>query len=105
MIPYQQFVTAVWTLLGFMLVAALVLHLRYKPVGDGGALYLDTWTGRIETVAVQESDAYADAPGWALPPEVDLRILEGRVEREVPPCGRVRFAFPAHGSTFLSPRR
>ncbi|NIR43598.1 MAG: hypothetical protein GWN99_19380 [Gemmatimonadetes bacterium] len=87
MLPLRQVAGGLWTVLGFMLVAALVLNMRYKPMGDG-ASYLDTWTG--ETHAVAE----AEAPSA----RAEVERVEGIVERAriraAAPNG-VRFAFPA----------
>nr|NIQ27366.1 hypothetical protein [Gammaproteobacteria bacterium] len=82
--------------LGFMLAAALVFNLRYKPIGEAG--YLDTWTGQLRSTERVEAPAQPAEvvrgitrvePGSAVPFE--------RLRRERPgsECVGVRFAFPA----------
>ena len=48
MLSFRPFQGIVWTLMGFMLVAALVLDMRYRALDDGTG-YLDTWTGEIRS--------------------------------------------------------
>lgn len=48
MLSLKRFQGVAWTFLGFMLVAALVLDMRYKALDDGSG-YLDTWTGAVRS--------------------------------------------------------
>lgn len=50
MLSMRRLQSVAWTLLGFMLVAALVLDMRYKALEDGTG-YLDTWTGAVRSTA------------------------------------------------------
>ncbi|KPK64908.1 MAG: hypothetical protein AMS21_06190 [Gemmatimonas sp. SG8_38_2] len=116
MLSLRQLASVVWTFLGFMVVASLVLNLRYKSLDDGDVLYLDTWTGKVHS-GVAASPApdvvVAEAPkAMARGDRLDIVILgrsdrleERRIERHVEhhfeqqeaatECASVRFAFPA----------
>jgi len=102
MLSYRQVATVVWTFLGFMVTAALVLNLRYKPV-SGHDVYLDTWTGELHSVVAVEHSPSAEASGLSSRVgsrgAVEIAVLEGTVwqGRESASCGAVRFAFPAPG--------
>ncbi len=95
MLSLRHFASIAWAFLGFMVAAALVFSLRYKPVGEEG--YLDTWTGRIVSIHRAEATAPDVAvlgiapvrPEIAVPPE---SVAQGRVNAD---CWGVRFAFPA----------
>ncbi len=96
MVSFRQVATVIWTFLGFMVVAGLVFNLRYKQVGEGDTMYLDTWTGRIRAAVVDapldpaaRARARASESGEIVLRERALRQLERRA------CGNVRFAFPA----------
>jgi hypothetical protein len=101
MLSFRQLASVLWTFLGFMIVAGLVLNLRYKPVGEGDAHYLDTWTGKIHAVPADLTDPvarYLIAPGTTKSRrEIEIRVLEGLLRREADgrTCGNVRFAVPA----------
>jgi hypothetical protein len=99
MVSFRQTAAVVWTFLAFMVAAGLVLNLRYKPLGEAEAFYLDTWTGALHAVHPE-----VEAPAAALDLSVtlrrqraELRVLEGLLRRETArgTCGSVRFAFPA----------
>jgi hypothetical protein len=101
MLSFRQISSVVWTFLGFMLVASLVLNLRYKGLDDGDALYLDTWTGKIQS-AIAVAPAIARSGRTGNPLEIIvLERLERLKQRQVEAqkieteCGSVRFAFPA----------
>ncbi|KPK82396.1 MAG: hypothetical protein AMS25_02475 [Gemmatimonas sp. SM23_52] len=102
MLSYRQVATVVWTFLGFMVAAALVLNLRYKPV-SGHDVYLDTWTGELHSLAAVERTPPAEASdlsaGARSRRAVEIAVLEGLVRQggESASCGPVRFAFPAPG--------
>jgi hypothetical protein len=89
MLSFRQLASVLWTFLGFMIVAGLVLNLRYKPVGEGDAHYLDTWTGKIHAVPAEGTTKSRR--------EIEIRVLEGLLRREADgrTCGNVRFAVPA----------
>lgn len=95
MISLRHIASVAWTFLAFMVAAALVLHLRYKPVGE--AQYFDTWTGKIRPA--ERIDAPAPPPQGvagitrAVPGVVPLERLSP--ERAVSGCRGVTFAFPA----------
>lgn len=102
MLWYRQVATVVWAFLGFMVVAALVLHLRYKPL-SGHEVYLDTWTGKLRSVAALEHttsvpalDVSAAASAKRALEIAVLDELAGRGPRSGS-CAAVRFAFPAPG--------
>lgn len=101
MLPFRQVATVVWAFLGFMVAAALVLNLRYKPIGEGDARYLDTWTGKIHPVeaAAREPLATSAVTHARLRSEsgADVILLERLRSRELErgSCRGVRFAFPA----------
>ncbi|NIR43854.1 MAG: hypothetical protein GWN99_02185, partial [Gemmatimonadetes bacterium] len=78
MLPLRQIAGGLWTFLGFMIVAALVLNMRYKPVGDG-ARYLDTWTGKIHAAVAEDAPAAGDRAANQRAEEVE--VIEGIVER------------------------
>ncbi len=106
MLSFRQISSAVWSFLGFMLVASLVLNLRYKSLDDGDALYLDTWTGKIES-AVAVAPAVAKTGRTGNPLEIIvLKRLERLKERQVEAqkietqCAGVRFAFPAPATRY-----
>jgi hypothetical protein len=105
MLSFGQVARLAWTVVGFMLTAALVLNLRYKPVA-GGSAYLDTWTGNIQSLTAQVHDPTVltlETPRSVVlgrsGGERVIRIeeLRSRVERGV--CAGVRHAFPAPGSS------
>ena len=100
MLPFRQTATVVWTFLAFMVAASLVLNLRYKPVGEGEARYLDTWTGEIHAVEANVGTPLAEARPQAPERSVEIVMLEGLYRRaaERSTCRGVRFAFPAEGS-------
>ncbi len=96
MLSLRHFASIAWAFLGFMVAAALVFNLRYKPVGEDA--YLDTWTGQISSTYRAEGAAPGVAalgitrvvrPGIAVPEESVARRL---VDAD---CWDVRFAFPA----------
>jgi hypothetical protein len=101
MLSFRQVGTVVWTFLAFMLAAALVLNLRYKPIGEGEARYLDTWTGKIHAAEENANASLAEAlgskarerPASAVEITVLQRLLRREAERST--CRGVRFAFPA----------
>lgn len=100
MVSLRQIAGVLWTFLGFMLVAGLVLDMRYKPVGEGTG-YLDTWTGRVHenvaTVGRPESArriVVVDRSGLSVEVSEHLR-------RDVEASGTVRFAFPAPESRVI----
>jgi hypothetical protein len=124
MLSFRQIASVVWTFMLFMVAAALVMNLRYKPLDEGDALYLDTWTGKVRsaapTVALAETVA-PEAPELAASVNgMEIILLERLREREVerqlehararldrlrlrlenvvvePGCQSIRFAFPAH---------
>ena len=84
----------------FMVGAALVLNLRYKPIGEGEARYLDTWTGKIHAVEAKASAPLAEVEARASDRSIEIVMLERlyRREPERGTCRGVRFAFPAEGS-------
>jgi hypothetical protein len=110
MLTFRQIASVVWTFLGFMVAAAVVLNMRYKPLDEGSLVFLDTWTGKIhrevaETPAPMAKDAHVtilESRGRG----VDILLLEEMVERRSKThkhdgeCRGVRFAFPAPGSRF-----
>ncbi|NIN71170.1 MAG: hypothetical protein GTO46_04375 [Gemmatimonadetes bacterium] len=100
MLSFRQVGTVIWTFLAFMVVASLVLNLRYKPIGEGEVRYLDTWTGTIHAVEPSRSVPLAQARPQASDRSVEIAML-GRLyrrETERSTCRGVRFAFPAEGS-------
>ncbi len=101
MLTIRQLSAVVWTFLGFMMAAALVLNLRYKPMADD-AVFLDTWTGRLRSVSaeqVPEARTVAASAVARRSDAVEIRIVE-RVAtgRARPVCASTRFAFPAPNS-------
>jgi hypothetical protein len=100
MLSFRQVGTVVWTFLAFMVAASLVLNLRYKPIGEGEAGYLDTWTGTIHAVEASQSAPLAQADPQASDRSIEIAMLERlyRHEAERRTCRGVRFAFPAEGS-------
>ena len=97
MLSFRQISGALWTVLGFMITAAVVLNLRYRSMDDG-ALLLDTWTGQVRSVAaaplIEKTEAEAGAEQGAL----DIAVLKGfewRLGTGVGTCEAVRFAVPA----------
>jgi hypothetical protein len=102
MLSFRQVATVVWALLGFMVAAALVLHLRYKPV-SGHDVYLDTWTGKLRSVAAAEHTipvrALDASAGETARLALELAVLEELAGRgpKSGSCTAVRFAFPAPG--------
>jgi hypothetical protein len=98
MLSFRQIGGAAWTLLGFMVAAAVVLSLRYRPL-DEGRLLLDTWTGELRPVAVaplDEATAARADPGVEDAVEIAVlqKIAESSAVRRTA-CTGVRFAFPA----------
>ena len=110
MLTFRQVASVVWTFLGFMVAAAVVLNMRYKPLDERNALFLDTWTGKVHReVAEAPAPKANDAQVTILESRrngVDILLLEELVERRSKPhkhdggCSGVRFAFPAPGSRF-----
>jgi len=113
MLSLRQLASVVWTFFGFMVVASLVLNLRYKALDDGAALYIDTWTGKTHSAEVAVPPApvvVAEAPRRpAANGKLDIVILERlerlqerqvhrhRIEYEKveKDCTAISFAFPA----------
>jgi hypothetical protein len=89
----------------FMVASALVMNLRYKPLDESDALYLDTWTGKIEAsvstvpaprVAMLEAPKLeASVNGLEIILLEKLNERKARLEKIETECGGVRFAFPA----------
>ena len=110
MLTFRQVASVVWTFLGFMVAAAVVLNMRYKPLDEESAVFLDTWTGKVHReVAEAPAPKANDAQVTILESRrngVDILLLEELVERRSKPhkhdggCSGVRFAFPAPGSRF-----
>lgn len=100
MLSFRQVGTVVWTFLAFMLAASLVLNLRYKPLGEDGARYMDTWTGTIHTVEANPTAPLAQASRQTSDRSIEITTLRRlyRQEAERSACRSVRFAFPAEGS-------
>jgi len=108
MLTFRQVASVVWTFLGFMVAAAVVLNMRYKPLDEGNALFLDTWTGKVHQEVVETPAPKAtDAPFAILESRrngVDILLLEELVERRSKlhkhdgECRGIRFAFPTPGS-------
>lgn len=109
MFTFRQISSIVWTFMGFMLAAAVVLNMRYKPLDETSLL--DTWTGRIQRVAA-ESPVPAAKERVAIAESrrngVDILLLEELTEQQVRVhqhdgrCAAIRFAYPAPGSRFPS---
>lgn len=102
MLTFRQLSAVVWTFLGFMMAAALVLNLRYKPMA-GDALLLDTWTGRLHSVSAEQVPEARTVDAFAVARRrdaIEIRIVERLVEtgRARPVCTSARFAFPAPNS-------
>ncbi len=96
MISLRDLASVVWTLLAFMVTAALVLNLRYKTVGEGR--YFDTWTGQISAAQRVETSAAPSAVVLGVTgdePGIAFRAERLRRERLGSDCSSVRFAFPA----------
>ena len=95
MLSLRQAGGALWTFISFMLVAAVVMNLRYKPL-DGDALLLDTWTGNIRAVATAPAAEIAEE-SEELDVAVEIAVLGGIVQQHAATstCNGVRFAFPA----------
>jgi hypothetical protein len=100
MLSFRQVATVVWAFLAFMVAASLVLNLRYKPIGEGEARYLDTWTGRIHAAEADAGAPLAKASRRAPAASIEIATLEMLYRRapQSTACGGVRFAFPAEGS-------
>lgn len=108
MLTFRHIASAVWTVVGFMMAASLILHMRYKPMSDEQPIYLDTWTGRVHSSAAEVVTAPPNAvvARTLESPrrKVDVLLLEELTERrraerhEHAECARVRFAFPVPGS-------
>jgi hypothetical protein len=106
MLTFRQIASVSWTFLGFMVAAALVLNMRYKPLDEGNAIFLDTWTGKVHSKVIEAPPAKArDTQVTILEaPRVDVIRLEELVERRIEhhehkgKCSSVRFAFPAPAS-------
>lgn len=97
MLSLRQIGGALWTVLGFMITAALVLNLRYRSM-DEGALLLDTWTGQVRSVATAPLNERAEAEAGEQEGTLNiavLRSLEWRLGASAGSCDGVRFAFPA----------
>lgn len=105
MLTLRQISSVVWTFMGFMLAAAVVLNMRYKPLDE--TMLLDTWTGRVQRLAA-ESPAPAAKERVAIAESrrsgVDILMLEELAEQRVRThrhegrCAAIRFAFPSPGS-------
>ncbi len=100
MLSFRQVGTVVWTFLAFMVAASLVLNLRYKPIGEGEASYLDTWTGTIHAVEATRSAPLARTRPQSPDRTIEVIRLESLYPQaaERSACRGVRFAFPAEGS-------
>ena len=112
MLTFRQISSIVWTFMGFMLAAAVVLSMRYKPLNETHTVLLDTWTGRIQQVTAENpapraEERIAQAQSWRN--GVDILLLEEmaakrpKAHKHEGGCAAVRFAFPAPGSRV--PRR
>ncbi len=91
MLWFRQIGGALWSLLGFMIVAAVVLNLRYKPMNEG-ELLLDTWTGQVQSLeAVPAAETVAGKVA------AEIAVLEAivRPHATTTNCAGLRFAFPA----------
>lgn len=107
MLTFRQISSVVWTFMGFMLAASVVLNMRYKPLNETNTLLLDTWTGRVERVAAEDAAPTATervAIAESRRNGVDIILLEELAERRAKTykhdhgCSAIRFAFPAPGS-------
>jgi hypothetical protein len=108
MLTFRQIASVLWTFLGFMVAAALVLNMRYKPLDEGNAMFLDTWTGKVHSKVVEVPRARTrDARVTILESRgvgVDAILLKELVEHKIEhskhkkKCSSVRFAFPAPAS-------
>lgn len=103
MLTFRQIASVVWTFLGFMVAAAVVLNMRYRPLDESNTMLLDTWTGRIQHVAVEQPRAEERVViAESRRNRVDILLLEELAQRRAKvdrhECARVRFAFPAPGS-------
>lgn len=98
MLSFRQIGGAFWTLLGFMIAAALVLNLRYKPLNEG-QLLLDTWTGELRSVATAPlTEGVAARARAHVEDAVEIAVLKGIAESSAvrgTTCNGVHFAFPA----------
>lgn len=112
MLTFRQISSVAWTFMGFMLAAAVVLNMRYKPLNETNTLLLDTWTGRVERVTAENAAPTATeriATVESRRSGIDIILLEELAERRAKAhahessCGAIRFAFPAPGSR--APRR
>jgi hypothetical protein len=105
MLTFRQIASVVWTFLGFMVAAAVVPNMRYRPLDETNTLLLDTWTGRIQHVAAERPRAEERVViAESRRNRVDILMLEesarerARTHRHEVECAKVRFAFPAPGS-------
>lgn len=105
MLTFRQVASVVWTFLGFMVAAAVVLNMRYRPLDETKTILLDTWTGRIQRVSVGQPRAEERVViTESRPNRIDILLLEelaerrAKVQRHDGECAAVRFAFPAPGS-------
>ncbi|MGD2217437.1 MAG: hypothetical protein PVJ64_11795, partial [Gemmatimonadales bacterium] len=73
---------------------------RYKPIGEDGARYLDTWTGTIHALDASQDAPLVQADRQAPERSIEIVMLERlyRPAAERSTCRGVRFAFPAEGS-------
>ena len=105
---FRQISSVLWTFLGFMVAAAVVLNMRYKPLDEGSAVFLDTWTGKVHREVAEMPAAKAEEAQVTILESrgrgVDVLLLEELVERRprshshASECRGVRFAFPVPGS-------
>jgi hypothetical protein len=95
MLSLRQVGGALWAFISFMIAAAVVMNLRYKPL-DGDALLLDTWTGDIRAVATAPVAEIAEVSEDS-EVSVEIAVLESIVHghAEKLTCNGVGFAFPA----------
>ncbi len=108
MLTFRQISSVLWTFLGFMVAAAVVLNMRYKPLDEESAVFLDTWTGKVHReVAEMPAPKAREAQVTILESRgrgVDVLLLEELVERRSRShshdgeCRGIRFAFPTPGS-------
>ena len=105
MLTFRQITSVVWTFLGFMVAAAVVLNMRYRPLDETKTMLLDTWTGRIQHVAIEQPRAEERVViTESRRNRVDILLLEelaqsrAKAYRHDHECAKVRFAFPAPSS-------
>lgn len=107
MFTFRQVGSVLWTFVGFMVAAAVVLNMRYKTLDEADTLFLDTWTGKVQRVVVETPAPQAKERIATSPPRrsgVDILLLErlaeirARAQEPERGCAKVRFAFPAPNS-------